>query len=51
MKIAAGAIACESVRDKDAMERKNIDMVKVHMNVNKKKTKKCPGVLLRFVMK
>jgi hypothetical protein len=26
-------------------------MVKVHMNVKSKKTKKCPGVRLRFAMK
>jgi hypothetical protein len=51
MKIAAGAIACDSVLDSAAIDRKYIDIVKVHTSVNKKKTKKCPGVLRRFVMK
>jgi hypothetical protein len=33
------------------MQRKYIDMVNVHINVNNKNTKKCPGVRLRFAMK
>jgi len=28
-----------------------LDMDRVHMNENNKKTKKCPGVRRRFVMK
>jgi hypothetical protein len=51
MKIAVGAKACEIVLESDAIDRNHIDILKVHTNVNKKKTKKWPGVLRRFVMK
>ena len=51
MKIAAGAIAWDNVLESAAIDRKYIDIVRVHMNVNKKKAKKWPGVLRRFVMK
>jgi len=51
MKIAAGAIACDKLRDRAPMERKNMDMVTVQTNVNRKNTKKWPGVRRRFVMK
>jgi hypothetical protein len=51
MKIAAGANACDMVLESAAIDRNHIDMLKVHTNVNKKKTKKWPGVLRRLVMK
>ena len=41
----------DNVRESDAMERKNIDIASVHIKVNKKNTKKWPGVLRRFVKK
>lgn len=51
MMIAAGAIACANVLESAAMQRKNIDMVRVQTNVNSKKVKKASGVRRRFVMK
>jgi hypothetical protein len=51
MKIAAGAIACESVLDNDAIERKYIDMVRVQTKLNRRYMKKLSGVLRKLVMK
>jgi hypothetical protein len=42
---------CAKVRERAAIDRKYIDMVSVHADVKTKKTKKCPGVRLKFVMK
>lgn len=46
-----GIMACDKVREKDAMLRKTIDIVNVIVNPNKKKMKKGPTSLRRFVMK
>lgn len=51
IRIAAGAIAPASVRDKDAMVRKNMDMVKVQKKDMSRKKKNAPGSRLRLVMK
>jgi len=51
MMIAAGAIACAKVLDSAAIHRKNMDMVRVHTNVNNKNVKKASGVRRRFVKK
>jgi hypothetical protein len=51
MKMAAGAMACDKVLEREAIERNNIDMVHVHVNVNKRKMKKFSGVLRRFDIK
>jgi hypothetical protein len=51
MKIAAGAMACDKLREREAIERKTIDIVRTHMKLNKKKTKKAPTSLRRFVIK
>jgi len=49
--MAAGASACESVRETEAMVRNIIDMHKVRENVISRKKKKAPGSLRRFVKK
>jgi hypothetical protein len=41
----------ESVRERAPIDRKYIDIVKVHIKLNKKNIKKGPGVLRRSVMK
>ena len=51
MRIAAGTMACESVRDAEAMVRKIIDMARTVVKVISRKKKKAPGSRRRFVMK
>ena len=51
IKIAAGAKACESVRETDAMVRKSIDMVNVKKKEISKKKKNGPGSLRRLARK
>ena len=49
--MAAGAIAWASVLESAAIQRKNMDMVRVQTNVNSKKVKKASGVRRRLVIK
>lgn len=51
MMMAAGTIACDSVRDEDAIVRNIIDMAKVARKQTSKKKKNAPGSRRRFVMK
>ena len=51
IKTAAGAIACERLRDREAILRKTMDMVSTHMKLNRKKTKKWPASRRRLVIK
>lgn len=51
MSRAAGTIACESVRDAEAIVLKIMDMQSVTRNVMKRKKKKGPGSRRRLVMK
>lgn len=51
IRIAAGANACDNVRETEAIVRKSIDMVKVMKKVISRKKKNAPGVLRRPVMK
>jgi hypothetical protein len=51
IRIAAGTMACDIVRDAEASDRKIPDMTRtVKKDVNRKK-KNAPGSRLRFVMK
>lgn len=51
IKIAAGAKACERVRETEAIDRNNMDMTKVNMKDIRTKKKKFPGWRLRLDMK
>ncbi len=51
IRMAAGTIAWDSVRDEEAIVLKIIDMVMTVKKVNRRKKKNAPGVRLRFVMK
>jgi hypothetical protein len=51
MMIAAGAIACESVRDTEAIVLNNMDMTSVEMKLTKTKKKNGPGSRRRLAIK
>lgn len=51
IRIAAGAIACDRVRETEAMVRNNIDITIVNMKDIKRKKKKFPGFRFRLTMK
>jgi len=51
MRMAAGARACTSDLDREAMERKNMDITMVRVKEIRTKKKKGPGSRLRLVMK
>jgi hypothetical protein len=45
---AAGAIACDRVRDTEAIVRNNMDITNVNMKEINKKKKKFPGCLFKL---
>jgi len=49
--MAAGAIACERVRDTDAIVLNSIDITNVNMKDIRTKKKKFPACLFRLTMK
>lgn len=51
MIMAAGTMACDNVRDEDAIVRNIIDMAKVARKQTSRKKKKDPGSRRKFVMK
>lgn len=51
IRMAVGTMACESVREAEAIVLKIIDMQIVTRKVTKRKKKKAPGSLRRLVMK
>ncbi len=51
IKTAAGAIACDKVRETEAMVRNSIDMTKVSVNEIRMKKKKFPGWRFKLTMK
>ena len=51
IKSAAGAMACESVRETEAIVRKNMLIVRTIMKEMNQKKKNAPGVRRRLTMK
>ena len=49
--MAEDGLTCGNVRDKAAIQRKYIDIVRVHVNEKIRNTKKWPGVRRKLVMK